>query len=64
MGIGEEIQNDLSFANRGIFKILDTPDAIQAGKHRILLFAFCRFLLAEDRMLILDSREHSWRWQK
>jgi hypothetical protein len=34
------------------------------GEQPIQLFAFLRFLLAEDNSLILGNRGHSWRWQK
>jgi hypothetical protein len=34
------------------------------GEQPIQLFAFLRFLLAEDRALSLGNREHGWRWQK
>ncbi|MDD5322869.1 MAG: beta-ketoacyl synthase chain length factor [Methylococcales bacterium] len=34
------------------------------GELPIQLFAFIRFLLAEDRSLSLGNGEHSWRWQK
>ena len=60
----EQIPIVFSFANGEIRKSLKMFNAIQAGEHPIQLFAFLRFLLAEDRMLSLSNWEHSWRWQK
>lgn len=34
------------------------------GEQPIQLFAFLRFLLAEDKVLNLGNGGHSWRWQK
>jgi hypothetical protein len=34
------------------------------GEHPIQLLAFIKFLLAEDSVLSLGNRGHSWRWQK
>ena len=41
-----------------------SPMTRDDGEHPIQLFAFLRFLLAEDKSLILGNGGHSWRWQK
>jgi hypothetical protein len=59
MDTGKQTPTVFSLANEEIFKLLKMPNPVQTGKHPIKLFAFLRFLLAEDSMLILGSRGHN-----
>jgi Beta-ketoacyl synthase, N-terminal domain len=34
------------------------------GEHPVQLLAFLRFLLAEDKSLLVGNQGHSWRWDK
>ena len=55
----------IALTGDGLPMQLSRSSTIRAdGEQPIQLFAFIRFLLAEERTLSLGNREHSWRWQK
>jgi len=57
----------LSMALSGVGQALALHRSAQSrddGEHPVQLSSFLRFLLAEERVLNLGNRGHSWTWQK
>ncbi|TAN67918.1 MAG: hypothetical protein EPN17_10410 [Methylobacter sp.] len=55
----------ISLSGSGLsLRFCRSPEHRDDGEHALQIFSFLKFLVAEDKSLVLGNHRHSWEWHK